>query len=74
MAAKTVKIEHWLNLHQGCRIDGRVITTIKGQIGRDGAGDLACGEHYRKLRVGQSGNYTCPVTGCDTHIETELVG
>ncbi len=68
----TVKIENWLNLHPGSRIQGRVITKIRGQVGRDEAGDLACGEHYRKLRSSQSGNYTCPITGCTTRIETEL--
>ncbi len=74
MALKGVKIERWLNLHPGSRIQGRVATTIRGQIGRDEDGDLACGEHYRKLRSSQSGNWTCPITGCKTRIETELPG
>lgn len=72
MALKGVKIENWLNLHPGSRIDGRVVTQIHGQVGRDEAGDLACGKHYRKLRLNQGGTYTCPITGCTTHIETEL--
>lgn len=69
----TVKVERWLNLHSGSRIQGRVVTKVHGQIGRDEAGDFACGKHYRKLRVSQSGNYACPITGCTTRIETEPV-
>lgn len=69
----TVAIERWLNLHQGSRVDGRVVTKVQGQIGRDRGGDFACGEHYRKLQMSQSGNWSCPVSGCDTRIETETV-
>lgn len=69
----TVAIEKWLNLHPGSRIDGRVVTHVQGQIGRDEAGGFACGKHYRKLRMSQSGNWSCPASGCNTRVETEAV-
>jgi hypothetical protein len=66
----TVNIDHWLNLHPGSRIEGRVVTNLEGQIGRAETGEFACGIHYRPLRRSQAGNWTCPITGCITRIET----
>ena len=68
-----VAIRKWLKLHPGSRIDNRVVTHVQGQIGRDEAGDFACGRHYRKLQRSQAGNWLCPVSNCDTRIETEAV-
>lgn len=67
-----VTIKKWLNLHPGSRIDNRVVRYIQGQIGRDESGDFACGKHYRKLQVSQSGSWLCPISSCNTRIETEL--
>lgn len=66
-----VAIEKWLNLHAGSRLDARVVTLVQGRIGRDKAGDFACGEHYQKLRMDQSGNWSCPISNCTTRIETK---
>lgn len=66
-----VAIKNWLNFHPGSRIDNRVVTRVNGQIGRDNAGDFACGKHYEKLRLSQAGNWSCPMQNCDTRIETE---
>ncbi|MFQ5857622.1 MAG: hypothetical protein ACE5LU_18610 [Anaerolineae bacterium] len=68
-----VVIRRWLNLHPGSRLDNRIVTWVQGQIGRDQAGDFACGKHYQKLRIDQSGNWSCPVSNCDTRVETEAV-
>ena len=69
----TVMITKWLNLHPGSRIGNRVVTRVQGRIGRDNAGDLVCGRHYRRLQMGQAGNWSCPLSGCDTRIETGAV-
>ncbi len=66
-----VAIKKWLNLHPGARIDNRVVERVQGQIGRDASGDLACGRHYRKLLVNQSGDWSCPLSNCDTRIDTK---
>ena len=68
-----VAITKWLNLHPGSRIDSRVVTHVQGQIGRDEADDFVCGKHYQKLRMSQAGDWSCPVSSCDTRIETEAV-
>lgn len=66
-----VAVKKWLNLHPGAHIDNRVVERVQGQIGRDESGDLACGRHYRKLQLGQGGNWSCPLSSCDTRIETK---
>jgi hypothetical protein len=68
-----VKIKKWLNLHPGSRVENRVVTKVHGQIGRAETGDLACGKHYTRLQASQSGTWSCPISNCETRIETEAV-
>ncbi|MFQ5595625.1 MAG: hypothetical protein ACE5HA_15875 [Anaerolineae bacterium] len=67
-----VAIKKWLNLHPGAYIENRVVERVQGPIGRDESGELACGRHYRKLQLGQSSNWSCPLSNCDTRIDTKL--
>ncbi len=69
-----VAIKKWLKLHTGSRVNNRVVTRVEGLIGRDADGDFACGQHYRKLQQGQAGNWSCPISNCETRIETESAG
>jgi hypothetical protein len=69
-----VHIKRWLKLHPGSRFDNRMVTLVKGRIGRDTDGDFACGVHFEKLRLNQAGTWSCPRPGCETRIETKQVG